>query len=91
MVVVSFYLHKSVQILLSLIVLFVGRRRHELSSLPSSWIRLFVFAILLDEDLPALVLVSELLVAHLDEHVVIYFVGSAALEFAGDPVLRGLG
>ena len=50
-----------------------------------SWI--LVFVVFLDENFAAIILVSELFITHLDEHVVIHLVGSTAFEFSGDSVL----
>ena len=92
LVVVGFDFYQSIQVLLALVAVLLPRRgTTELATLlASSWIWLIVFSIFLDEDLPAIVLVSKLLVAHLDEHVVVDFVGSPALELSGDPVRRWL-
>jgi hypothetical protein len=92
LVVVGLDFHQSIQVLLALIaILLPRRRRYELSTLlASSWIWLIVLPVFLNEDLPAIVLVSKLLVAHLDEHVVVDFVGSPTFKFSGDPVRRRL-
>ena len=94
MVVIRLYLNESIEILLTLVTILLTRRSLPLElslSLAISWIRLVIFSILLDEDLAAIIFVSELLITHLYEHVIVHFVRSAALEFSGYPIWRGLG
>ena len=56
------------------------------ASLGALRISVFFFgeSVLLNLDLPLSILLLELFVTHLNEHVVIDFVWSAALEFSGD-------